>query len=146
MGVKVSKRIEAPVERVFEAATDLKRAAEAIEGIKQLEVLTEGPIGKGTRFRETRVMFGREATEEMEITSFDPPRGYTVGCENHGCRYVSEFRFEPSADGTDLTMTFDATPLTMTAKVMSVIGGLFERKMAQICEKDLDDLRRSIES
>lgn len=142
----ITKQIDAAPETVFEYATDLRRAPERINGIVKMEVLTEGPIRLGTRFRETRIMFKREATEEMEITAFDPPTGYALGCESHGCRYRTEFRLRPTDAGTEMQMEFDAHPLTLPAKVL---GFLF-KPMLKACiketEKDLDDLAAAIEA
>lgn len=135
-----TKTVAAPVERVFAIATDLRHAVGRIRAITKLDVLTEGPVGKGTRFRETRTMFGRPATEEMEITSFDPPHGYVVGCESHGTRYRTEFRFTPQGSSTEIAMTFSAEPLTTAAKVMSTMMKPFEKKLIGECNKDLDDL------
>ena len=110
-----------------------------------MEMLTDGPVGLGTRFRETRVMFKREATEEMEVTAFDAPHSYSLGCENHGCRYRTEFRFAPNGSGTDLEMTFGAEPLTKTAKVMSFLMKPMMKTMMKHCSKDLEDLKAAVE-
>ena len=60
----MSEHVTAPREVVFEVAADFHNAAELnIQGIDSLEVLTDGPIGVGTRFRETRVMMGKSSTE-----------------------------------------------------------------------------------
>ena len=67
MLVRTERFVTRPVEDVFAVFTDLHRAAERIRGIERLEVLTDGPVGKGTRFRETRIMFRREATEEHRV-------------------------------------------------------------------------------
>ena len=67
----VSKQISAPHQAVFEKFTDFAHVAENVRGIERMEILTDGPIGQGTRFRETRIMFNREATEEMEITDWE---------------------------------------------------------------------------
>ena len=64
---EVSTVISASPERVFALFTDLAHAPDNIRAIKKLELLTPGPMCMGTRFRETRVMFGKEATEEMEV-------------------------------------------------------------------------------
>jgi len=145
VGFTIRKRFEAPPDRVFAVCTDLRNADKNVRGIKKLEVLGDGPIGVGTRFRETRVMFKRDCTEEMEIVSYDPPRTYSVGCESHGCRYRTDFRVEPRNGGSELEMTFHAEPQTLLARAM----GLLFRGMLKSCmkemERDLDDLRVVVE-
>ena len=143
--IKVTEHVEAPIERVFALATDFANAPDAIEAITKVEMLTQGPVGKGTRFRETRKMFGREVTEEMEVTSFEPPSHYTLGCESGGCRYHSELRFERSGAGTDVSLTFDAVPLTLLAKVLSVVMRPMMKSMAKACAKDLADMKKLLE-
>ena len=143
--IELKQHIAASPETVFRHATDLGGWPETISGITAVERLTDGPVGVGTRFKETRTMFGREATETMEFVAFDEPRGYTLGCENHGSRYRSDFSFESKAAGTDVTMTFEATPLTLMAKVMSVLMRPMMKSIAKHCLKDLEDLKASIE-
>ena len=89
--ITVVKIIDAPLDRVFEVFTDLPGTPGRISAITKLEVLTDGPIGVGTRWRETRVMFGREATETMEITAIDPPRSYSAAANSCGCHYETMF-------------------------------------------------------
>ncbi len=91
-------------------------------------------------------MFGREATEEMEITAFDPPRGYSVGCESCGCRYHSAFRFTPNGAGTDVEMVFDAQPLTLAAKIMSFLMKPMIKSVLKECARDLHDLKAAMEA
>src|SRR5262245_42984417 len=92
----MSKHVNATPQRAFEIFADLRRATERIRGIKRVEILTEGPVGKGTRFRETRIMFGRECTETMEFTDYQPGRSYTVGCDSCGVVWAHTFRFLPN--------------------------------------------------
>jgi len=143
--ITTSRFVNAPPAAVFAAASDLRNAPARIPSILALDVLTEGPVRQGTRFRETRRMFGREATEEMEMLSFDPPRSYSVGCESCGCRYRSDFTFTPKHGGTELAMSFEATPLTLPAKIMGVLMKPMMKKMIAECAKDLDHLADSIE-
>ena len=144
--VRIKRHVKAPPEKVFEVAADFPNAAEFINGISKMEMLTEEPVRVGTRFRETRVMFKREATEEMEITAFDPPRSYALGCVSHGCRYHTVMSFTRHDGGTDLEMNFQATPLTLFAKVMSVVMSPMMKKLAETCGKDLDDVKAAVES
>ncbi len=136
----------APRERVFEVISDLRNAADRIDGIKSLEVLTDGEVGAGTRFRETRIVMKKEATEEMEVTSFDPPNGYAVECESCGALFHSEYRLTASPQGgTDLEFSMDTKALSLGAKLMSPLSGLMMGACKKALVKDMEDLRRVIE-
>jgi len=143
--ITITRHFAAPREVVFERITDFRRAAESIKGIKRIEMLTDGPTGVGTKFKETRVMFGREASEVMEVTAYDPPNGYELGCVSCGCRYQTEFRLTPQGNGTDVAMVFEATPLTFIAKVMGFLMRPMLKKCMQAIAKDLDDLKAAVE-
>ena len=143
--MSVSQDIAAPIEQVFDRAADFANAANTIEAITKMEMLTEGPVGVGTRFRETRVMFGREATEEMEIVEFNRPQGYRLFAESHGSRYDSGLSFEQIEGGTRVTMHFEGTPVTFMAKIMSFMMKPMMKKMVSICAKDLEDLKAAVE-
>ena len=142
----IKKHFDAPLESVFELISDFRRAAENVRGIEKLELLTDGPIGVGTRFRETRIMFGKEATEEMEVTAFDPPRGYTVECESCGCLYHAEYYLVGDIAGTHVRLTVTTRPVTLAAKLMSPLALLMSGPMKKCMEADLDDLRAVAES
>ncbi|MGD9692656.1 MAG: SRPBCC family protein [Phycisphaerales bacterium] len=146
--VTVSTTINAPQARVFEVFTDLRSAPQCVSGIKSLDVLTDGPIGLATRFRETRVMFGKEASETMEITAFNPPNSYEVTADSHGCHYHSLLTFTPQGpNATTASMTFNATAKTIPAKLMgALMGWMVKGACRKAMQKDFDDLKRAIES
>lgn len=144
--VTVSRTIQASAEEVFDASTDIHSWAEVVPAITQIEPLTEGPVGVGTRFRETRVMWGREATEEMEFLEFERPGRYVLGAESHGCRYRTTFTLTPDGSGTKLEMNFDGEPLTFGAKVMTFLMKPMMKKMGDMCAKDLEAIRDHLES
>ena len=126
--VEVQATIAAPPERVFEAATDLASLPETMSGIDSVEALSDGPFGAGTRWRETRTLYGRQATEEMWVTGFDPPRSYVVEAESHGARYRTEITFVPEGDGTRVTFVFGARPVSFVARLFSVFSGLMMKE------------------
>lgn len=143
----VSIHVSAPIERVFETFTELDKAAERIPGITALELLTDGPFGNGTRWRETRVMFKKEAVEEMWVTGFDPPNSYTVEAESHGMRYGTLFTFTPDGDGTQVTWAFTGTALSLGAKLMAPLFNLLMKGTMKKCMLgDLEALRDVCES
>ena len=147
MGISISKSIAAPPAEVFDRITDLHQAAERIEDIQQIEILTDGPIGVGTRFRETRLMFGKPCTEQMEITQFDAPHSYTVEAESCGARMISRFDVKAEGDGSRVVMNMESRPLTWMAKLMTPITSVDVSGMMKKClEKDLDSIKANIEN
>lgn len=142
----VSKHIDAPQDKVFAVITDLEGARERITGIEKVELLTDGPFGKGTRWRETRIMFKREATEEMEITAWDPPDGYTLGCESCGARYDMALTLVSDGAATSMEWRIETTPITFMARVMSVFSGLMSGMMKKCMAQDMEDIKAAAET
>lgn len=144
--MEIDLHIAAPVERVFACMTNFAHAPEHIPGIKRVEMLTDGPVGVGTKFKETRVMFGKEATETMEVSRFDAPRSYTLGAVSCGMAYESIFHFEPDGAGTRLKMQFQGKPLTLVAKLLSPITKLLMGGMMRKCLlADMEGMKRAAE-
>ena len=141
--VTVNRRVEAPPAQVFEAMSDVRSWADRISGIQRAEVVTEGEIGVGTRFRETRIMFKKECTEEMEFTAFDPPSGYTVECKSCGCHYKTDITLQPDGTGTLVEMSMNARPLTFMAKLCSPLSWLMIGGVKKCLNNDLADLAKS---
>ena len=138
----MTRRIAAPVEAVFTVATDLAHAAENIRGIERIELLTDGPMRVGTRWRATRKMMGEESTVTLEVVAFDRPHSYTIGCESCGAYFEMTFCFAPAGDGTLLTLYARTEARSLFAKLMSPIGNLmFGKVMCKCMGDDLDDVR-----
>ena len=145
--VTVSRTVAAPVETVWAVATDLTAAPETLPGVTRVEVLEGEIFGVGTRWRETRTMMGREATEEMVVTAATAPSSYTVEADNHGVHYVSTFAFAPvGADRTEVTMTFAGTPTAPQNPLVKLMGRFGLRMVRKTLEQDLADLARAAEA
>lgn len=142
----LSLHIKSPPETVFEVFTDLEHASERIPAIKSLEVVTDGPVGQGTRFRETRVMFGKEATEEMEITRFEPPRSYAVTCGSCGALFETTFTFTPENGGTRVDQHTSSRAVSFGAKLMSPLSFLMMGAMKKMMLKDMEALKDHCEA
>ncbi len=144
--VTASQHVQAPIADVFARATNFADAANVIKGIQEIEILTDGPVGPGTSFRETRVMFGKEATEDMTVERFEPPHLFTLSAASHGSEYLSTYKLQERDGGTDLELSFQATPTSVFAKVMTFcLGKSLEKLAAKEFAKDLNDLRAAIE-
>ena len=144
--VEVQKTVAAPPDRVFRIATALDNLAANVSGIDSVEVLTEGPVGEGSRWRETRTMMGRPATEEMWVTGFEAPRRFVVEAESHGAHYRTEMTFEPEGAGTRVTMVFAARPVSFLARLFALFSAAMLRSLRKMLEQDLEDLKQAAES
>lgn len=138
----VTRRTSAGTDRLWAVATDLARADQTMSAILAVDVLTPPPFGVGTRWRETRRMMKREATEEMWVTDVEPGRSYTAEAESGGAHYVMRFACTPSpTGGSDVTMTFVARPTGRLGRVLSaVMAPLSRRQLREQLERDLADL------
>lgn len=138
-------QIAAPPEAVFARMSDFEHAGQYIEAIRNVELLTPGPPAVGTRFRETRLVFGRESTETMEIVEFDPPRGYVLAAHSGGMRFLAEVRVTAAPGGSEVAMSLDLLPQTKMARIMSWLVFPLTKMMAKACAKDLEDIKASFE-
>lgn len=144
--LSASTHIAKSPDDVFKLFADIGNADKYVSGIRKVEMLTDGPVGVGTRFRETRVMFNREATEEMEVTSFDPGKSYRVETKSHGAHYTSTFQFKPEGEGTNVTVDFKVEPVSMLAKLMTPISRVMTESTRKLLQQDLDDIKTYAEN
>ncbi|WP_329019960.1 SRPBCC family protein [Streptomyces sp. NBC_00690] len=145
--VVVERRIAAPAERVWRALTDLERAPAVLSGVDAVEVLSPGPFGVGTRWRETRRMMGKQATEEMYVTSSEPPLRYVVEADSQGAHYTSEFVLrEVGPEETQVRMVFTAVPPSGISGLLArVFGAIGARAVAKTIGRDLADVAAAVE-
>lgn len=143
----IMQHVAAPQETAFAVFTDLAGTANHIDAIKKIEILTPLPVGNGTRWRETRLIHGRDCTEELEITAFDAPALFAAEAASAGTHYVTTFTFEPAGDGaTEVTMAFEAHPQKFVARVLGLLMAPFVRRMMlNALEDDLKALGAAAE-
>ena len=145
--VTVSIEVAAPADRVWAVVTDIGSAQSSIPAIRKIEFLGEKRHGLGTRWRETRVMFGREATEDLEITEWRPPGEYVVTARSHGCDYRSVVRVLPAPAGARLEFEFGATTRTLVAGILAALTLPFMgRAIRKALSDDLAALKRRCEA
>jgi carbon monoxide dehydrogenase subunit G len=143
----VERDVAAPAERVWSIVTDLERTKDVIGAITALERTDAGTgFTVGTAWKETRVMFGREATESMAVTEVDEGHSYTVESLSRSVLYRSIMEVQPKGEGCRLAWQFGAEAQTTSAKLMSVVGKLFERSTKKALLQDLDDIAAAAEA
>ena len=144
--VIVRQACTAPVDVLWDVATDLANAPVNISGITRTEVLAGGEFGVGTRWRETRTMLGREASETMEITAVEPGRSYTAEAHSSGMHYVTRWEFTGTDTGSEIVMTFSGEPTSTFGRLASRVFGAMNASLAKTMRTDMADLARAAEA
>ena len=126
-------------DQVFATLTDMEAVGQWMPGFVRIEMLTEGDFGVGTEWRETRKLFGKEATEQFEVTECRPPSrlGMRVdgskGSSKRG-EYLFTYELEPSEGGTDVVLHGEIGGLSGVIGLMSkILVGPYKKA----CAKDL---------
>ena len=141
--VTVTRIIEAPADVVFRTVSDISHFSEAVPHIVNVEFLSDVKSGVGTRFRETRVMNGREASTELEVTEYFANDRVRIVSDAGGAVWDTVFTVSASGAETELTMTMDARPHKLAARLavpfmMRMVKGAVERDMDAVktfCER-----------
>ncbi|MFQ5930774.1 MAG: SRPBCC family protein [Nitrospiraceae bacterium] len=147
MAIRVEVAIDGSKEDVWKVITDIENSPNAITGIEEVEILerpTDGLVG--LKWRETRTLFGRTATEIMWITDAKENGRYRTRAESHGAVYVTSLVVSEHDGKTRLTMEFDATPQTLSARVMAATTGIFFKNATKkALMQDLNDIKAVVE-
>ena len=143
--VKVS--IDATREQIWHIITDIGNSADVISGISKVETLEKPENGLvGLKWRETRTMFGKEATEVMWITDAVENESYRTRAESHGAIYRTEMKVLQSDNASILSMTFNGTPRTLVARFMwALMGFMFRNSTKKARQQDLNDIKKAAE-
>ena len=145
----LTQHINAPADKVWAVISDIPGSAATLSGIEAVQMLSDGPYGEGTRWKETRKMMGRSETVEMWVSQADPPRSTTVKALQGGADYTTRFILADRDGGTDLTLTFGAelvNPTRWSKLAMAVFGKLGMNMTRKALAKDLADIAAKAES
>jgi carbon monoxide dehydrogenase subunit G len=143
MQLSVSRTIHAPVDRVFDTIAHIENFSKAVPHIVKVEFLSETRAGVGTRFRETRIMRGKEASTELEVTEYVENDRVRIVADTHGTLWDTVFTVTPVDEGALLGMVMDAKPSGMAASLMTtMMKGMLQKAL----EQDLDAVKAYCES
>ncbi|MBN8236219.1 SRPBCC family protein [Halobacillus kuroshimensis] len=92
--------IERPVEEVFQAAVDFSNSPQIMEAVVAVELLSDGPVREGYKFKETREIRGRKVSAVIEVTALEENRSYSVKSVQSGLDLRYHYQFEPAPGGT----------------------------------------------
>lgn len=140
----VSEWINASPEHVFGVMRDPDQARSWMPGLTAMEVEPPGPLETGSKFRETRKMFGKQHTVEFDVVGVEPGRSIELAAIDCGVSYFFTQSVAPENGGTRLTLDGRAEGGGLVARMMMKMMGV--GMMRKALAKDLAALKGYIES
>lgn len=138
----IVREIAAPIDRVFDTVSRIEQFSQAVPHITNVEFLTEQQHGVGTRFKETRVLKGREQSTELEVTEYVENEKVRMVADQGGTVWDTVFSVEPilaqGKNQTRLTMVMDAKAHKLMARI---INPLIKGMIAKFIEQDMDAIK-----
>lgn len=118
-----------------------------MKGVVAIERMDEGPLLEGSEWKETRKMFGKEASEYFEVVELKEPDKIVLRCDGtKGTTGKGEFVFTylltSSGSQTEVTLLGEIRGLTGLSKWL---GKLMAGTFKKACAKDLDCLKEYLE-
>jgi uncharacterized membrane protein len=147
MVLKAQVTIQGSKEKIWQLITDIEGSPNTINGIEKIEILEKPKDGLvGLKWRETRTLFGKTATEIMWITEAIKNESYKTRAESHGAVYITNFTISERDGEAILAMGFNATPQSFGAKILSAtMGFLFKKATKKALMQDLNDIKAAVE-
>jgi ligand-binding SRPBCC domain-containing protein len=138
----VSKVFPAPPAEVFAFFTDLDRLPARVKDITRIEWLTDGPVGVGTKYKESRVVFKKEATETFEVTAYEPPARFETLAHFKSCgaEFRSDHRFTPDGAGTRVDLVVTTRAETWFGRLFTPLAHLMKPMFKRSLVADLDQM------
>jgi Polyketide cyclase / dehydrase and lipid transport len=140
--VTVEQRIAAEPERVAAYAMDPANDTSWIGALTEANVLTEGPVGVGTRVERVASFLGKRIEYINEVEEYDPPRRLHMRSVKAPFPMTVTYEFEPAPGGDTLmriTTGGDASGFYALA------GPLLSRQVRRGVARDLERLKEILE-
>lgn len=133
--IHITRTIDASIDVVFHTVADIRQFSQVLPHIVRFEFLSERTSGVGTRFRETRLMNGKESVTELEVTEYVENEHVRMVADSHGTVWDTVFAVVTAEGQTVLTMTMDAKAHKLLPRLMNpLIKGMITKAV----EQDMD--------
>lgn len=145
MSVKVDNDlvIERPVDEVFAYLADVSKQADWSPAVVESKAEGFGPVGKGTRFSQTVKMLGSRATNQMEVSDYEPYRVIGLRTLTGPMKFHWVMDLEPAGEGA----TRIRSHMEGEAEgVFRIAGPLLKGALQRQADGDFQSLKEMLES
>lgn len=127
-GFEFTEHIARTPDEVFAVISDPGRASAFLENFVGSVQLTDGPVGVGTRFRETRRMRGTEHSTDLEITAYEPPGRVGIQAEAEGIAVEYTYLLTPEGDGTRLVWSCELRASGLRRMMLPMVATIMKKE------------------
>jgi uncharacterized protein YndB with AHSA1/START domain len=127
-GFEMSEWISRPPKDVFDFITTSDNAPKVVPSVKSMIKLTEGPVRVGTRYRETRLMNGKEAHAELEVVEYEPGQKYAMRNVTEGIEAVYRYTFHPEAGGTRVELVCEVKAGGLKKLMLPIVVSILKKE------------------
>jgi len=147
MKMLLDTKVDASKEKVWQIISNIEGSADVISGIEGIEILDKPTNGLvGLKWEETRIMFGKTATEVMWITESEKNQHYKTRAEGPGVIYETTLAVADDGPKTSLSMQFESEATSLGSRILSGLMSFFIKKsMSDAIEQDLVDIKAAAE-
>ena len=127
-GFNMSEWVARPPKDVFDFITASDNAPKIVQSVSSMVKLTEGPARVGTRYRETRLMNGKEQQAELEIVEFEPTHKYAMQNVTEGIETVYRYNFRPERDGTRIDLVCEVKAKGIKKLMLPLVASILKKE------------------
>jgi len=130
-----------PVEVVFDYVADQRNEPQYNPRMVRAEKVTEGPVGKGTRFSSAIMSRGHPADMVIELTGYERPVRLAQETTMAQAGMSGTLTFEPLGTGTRMRWSWQVRPkgaVKLLAPVIALMGRHQERTVWTAMKQHLE--------
>ncbi|HRH37823.1 MAG TPA: SRPBCC family protein [Flavobacteriales bacterium] len=146
MIVEASITINASMAAVWAATTDVANFAQVLSGVEKIEIVERQATGlAGLKWKETRMLFGKEATVEKWITEAKENEYYRTRAEQDGFVFITTNRVSESGGVVTLKGIHETQPQGFASKLKALPMVFFKGVIKKAIMQDLTDIKKAVE-
>lgn len=102
--------INSPVEHVWSHVVDQEKAPNWAVGVRNIRFITDPPLRLGSKCAWTQTFVGNDIDAIHEVVEYEPYKVVTFKAESGPFPITYRYIFEPTTNGTKLTMIVEGEP------------------------------------
>jgi uncharacterized membrane protein len=140
--VEVSEVVRRPIEEVFAFVSDHRNDVRWQDGLLEVRLTPDGPVGVGTQVHEVRKFMGRRIESTGVITEFIPNRKSSRKTLDGPAEVEGYLEFEPVEGGTKVTQYMEMKSSGFMALAEPLVSSGLRRGL----QKNFGDLKDLLET